>query len=229
VGTVANNVAGRWLRKKKVLQNIIVITTKEPWRLGTARWQIYSAIVARGKEAFVKLRESAGTYGELLDLLKSYKWIYIKLITDYSFRKLNKKGAIIVAGVVMRLHLVGSIGVSLLARYYTRDPEKAHAAADKLKATGLRPNVSKAGPNYVVYIATTDLLKLAEKDEAIRRAIALYLADKVKNGTPKQREIAKKILKKYPLFSLVLHILLNRAHNRQSNELLKASVFGRRP
>jgi len=55
----------------------------------------------------------------------------------------------------------------------------------------------KSGPNYVVYIATTDLLRLAERDETIRKAIALYLAEKVKNGTPRQREIAEKILQRH--------------------------------
>ncbi len=52
-----------------------------------------------------------------------------------------------------------------------------------------------------MYIATADLLKLAERDSEIRR-IALYLAEKVKNGTPRQRGIAEKILKRHPLFSL---------------------------
>jgi hypothetical protein len=61
----------------------------------------------------------------------------------------------------------------------------------------------KSGPNYVVYIAMSDLLKLAEKDDAIRRAIALYLAEKAKNGTPRQRELAEKILKRHPLFLLI--------------------------
>jgi len=45
-----------------------------------------------------------------------------------------------------------------------------------------------------VYIVTTDLLRLAERDEAVRKAIAQYLAEKAKNGTPRQREIAKKLL-----------------------------------
>jgi hypothetical protein len=40
----------------------------------------------------------------------------------------------------------------------------------------------------------------AEKDDAVRRAIALYLAEKAKNGTPRQREIAEKILKRNPFF-----------------------------
>ena len=103
------------------------------------------------------------------------------------------------AGVVMYLHLVSGGGGSLLAEHYTRDPEKAHVA-DKLKAAELRPNIVRSGPNYVVYITTADLLKLAERDGEIRRAIALYLAEKVKNGTPRQRELAEKILKRHPLF-----------------------------
>jgi hypothetical protein len=36
---------------------------------------------------------------------------------------------------------------------------------------------------------------LMRTDETIRKAIALCLADKVKNGTPRQREIAEKILR----------------------------------
>jgi hypothetical protein len=163
----------------------------------------------------------------LLDLLKAHKWIYIKLATEDGFRaayklkkrgidrlreayrqnngetptvshaEANKPGAVAVAGLIMHLRLVSGRGGSLLAEYYTRDPEKAHAA-DKLKTAGLRPNVVKSGPNYVVYIATTDLLKLAEKDDAVRRAVAQYLAEKAKNGTPRQREIAEKILQRHP-------------------------------
>ncbi len=82
-----------------------------------------------------------------------------------------------VAGVVMYLHLVSGGGGSLLAEHYTRDLGKALAVADKLKAAGLRPNIVRSGPNYVVYIATTDLLKPAEEDDAVRRAKALYLAE----------------------------------------------------
>jgi len=179
----------------------LVITAKEPWRLGLVA-NTYEALVATGREAFVKLREAAGIYGVLLDLLRAHKWIYIKLATDDGFRaalKQNKKG-ITVGGIVMYLRLVSGRGGSLLAEHYTRDIGRALAAADKLKAAGLRPNIVKSGPNYVVYIATTDLLKLAEEDDAVRRAVALYLTEKAKNGTPRQREIAEKILKRSPLF-----------------------------
>jgi len=114
----------------------------------------------------------------------------------------QRRGAVVVAGVVMSLHLVNGTGGSLLAEYYTRDVGKALAAAGRLESAGLRPNVIRHNPGYTVYIATADLLKLAERDGEIRRAVALYLAEKAKNGTPRQREIAEKILRRHPLFSL---------------------------
>ena len=52
----------------------------------------------------------------------------------------------------------------------------------------------------MVYIATADLLRLAERDGEIRRAVALYLAEKAENGTPRQRELARKLLQRHPLF-----------------------------
>jgi hypothetical protein len=51
----------------------------------------------------------------------------------------------------------------------------------------------RSGPKYVVYIAAADFLKLAERGGGIRKAVALYLAEKVKNGTPRQREIAENL------------------------------------
>jgi len=101
----------------------------------------------------------------------------------------------------MYLELVSGRGGSLVAKYFTRDLGKALAIAERLEEAGLRPNVARSGPNYVVYIATADLFRLAERDGEIRRAVALYLAEKAKNGTPRQREIAEKILKRNPLFS----------------------------
>jgi hypothetical protein len=221
--------------RRKVLSSEykLMIANKEPWRLGKSIGA-RKALVATGREAFVKLREAAGIYGGLLDSLKAHKWIYIKLATDdvlrvahklktekrsidilreaykhnnrviptVSHTEADKPGAVAVAGVVMHLELVSGRGGSLIAKHFTRDVGKALATADKLKAAGLRPNVVRSNANYVVYIAMSDLLKLAEGDEAVRRALALYLAEKVKNGTPRQREIAKKILKRHPFFDL---------------------------
>jgi hypothetical protein len=221
----------RW---RKVLRGryVLTIVAKEPWRLGLVA-NTYEALVATGKEAFVKLRETGGVYGELLDVLKAHKWIYIKLATDDVLRvahklktekrsidvlreaygqnsdeiptashaEADKPGAVAVAGVTMHLELVGGRGSSLVAKYFTRNVGKALAVAERLESAGLRPNIVRSNANYVVYIATADLLRLAEKDDTIRRAIAQYLAEKAKNGTPRQREIAEKILKKIPLFN----------------------------
>ncbi|MFZ8807358.1 MAG: hypothetical protein ACO2PN_04535 [Pyrobaculum sp.] len=123
----------------------------------------------------------------------------LKKLTAKPHRE-SKLGAVAVAGLIMHLRLVSGRGGSLQAEHYTRDFGKALAIAGRLKAAGLRPNIVKSGPNYVVYIATADVLKLAEEDDATRRAVALYLAYKAKNGTPRQRKIAEKILKRHPLF-----------------------------
>jgi len=84
--------------RKKVLRGDyqLVIAAKEPWRLGISIGT-GKALVATGKEAFVKLREAAGVYGALLDLLRSHEWIEIKPATDDGFRdafKLNRKRSI---------------------------------------------------------------------------------------------------------------------------------------
>ncbi len=62
-----------------------MIATKESWRLGHGI-SPKEAVVATGKEAFVKLREADGVYGELLDLLKAHKRIVVRLATDDVFR-----------------------------------------------------------------------------------------------------------------------------------------------
>jgi hypothetical protein len=219
--------------RRKVLSSEykLMIANKEPWRLGISVG-VCKALIASGKEAFTKLKEAASTYGELLDLLRAHKWIYVKLATDDGFRaayklktekrsidrlrkahrqnngeiptvtraKEPRRGTVAVAGVAMYLELVSGRGGSLVAKYFTRDVGKALAVAERLESAGLRPNIVKSGANYVVYIATADLLRLAERDGEIRRAIALYLAEKAKNGTPRQKEIAEKILKRIPLF-----------------------------
>jgi len=223
-------------RRREVLHGKykVVVAAKEPWRLGISVGT-RKTLVASGREAFVKLREAAGAYGVLLDLLKAHKWIEVKLAADDGFRATYKlkaekrsidvlretygqnngeisieqfsqvdrqrRSVVAVAGIVMYLHLVDS---SLLARRYVRDVRGALTIAERLESAGLKPNVVKTDARYMVYITTADLLKLAERDEAVRRAVALYLAEKAKNGTPRQREIAEKILKRHPFLNLAL-------------------------
>jgi hypothetical protein len=77
--------------RRKVLSSEykLMIAAKEPWRLGSSIG-VCKALIASGKEAFIKLKEAAGVYGKLLDLLKAHKWIYIKLATDDGFRAAYK-------------------------------------------------------------------------------------------------------------------------------------------
>jgi hypothetical protein len=207
----------------------LTVATKEPWRLGVVRGST-RALVAKGKEAFAKLKEAAGVYGELLDLLKAHKWIDIKLLTDDGFkaaykskakkRKIDllrakygradipiedddveKPNAVVVAGIAMRLQLLGGNGGSIIAIRTSRNPKKVLAMADRLESAGFRPNISKMGPRHMVYITTADLLRLAERDESAKKAIAVFLVEKAKNGTLRQRAIAEKILKRHPSFS----------------------------
>jgi len=110
---------------------------------------------------------------------------------------------VVVMGIEMYLYLVHGRGGSLFARRRVRNLGEALAIANRLETVGLKPNVVRSGYYYLVYIVTTDLVKLAEKDEVIRKTIALYLIEKVKNGTPRQREIATKILKRHPFLTLV--------------------------
>ncbi|MDT7869542.1 MAG: hypothetical protein RQ839_05155 [Thermoproteus sp.] len=221
----------RW---RNILQSKyeLLVATKEPWRLGI-RKGAYEALVATGREAFVKLRGSAGAYGELLDLLRAHKWIVVMLATDNALRvahnlktekrsidilretysghnndeiptlphvEADKPGVVTVAGVAMYLKLIRGKDGSLYGKRRIKNLGHALAIAGRLESAGLRPNIVKDGSKYAVYITTSDLLKLAEKDEAIRRAIALYLAEKAKNGTPRQKEMAEKLLKRHPLF-----------------------------
>jgi len=77
--------------RRKVLSSEykLMIANKEPWRLGSSIG-VRKALIASGKEAFTKLKEAAGVYGKLLDLLKAHKWIYIKLATDDVLRSAHK-------------------------------------------------------------------------------------------------------------------------------------------
>jgi hypothetical protein len=216
----------------------IIIASKEPWKLGRNLGS-RRALVASGREAFERLRETAGVYGELLDLLKAHKWIDVKLATDDALRlahknrkrsidvlretyggnngeistvlhtEADKPGAVAVAGIMMNLYLKGGRGGSLMARRYAHNARKALAIVGRLESAGLRPNVVPVGSDYMVYIAMADLLRLAEKDDKIRKAIAQYLAEKAKNGTPRQKEIAEKILKRHPHFLTLSAVLFS--------------------
>jgi len=211
----------------------LVIAAKEPWKLSNKNRK-FKTEIATSREAFIKLREAESVYGKLLDLLEAHKWVIVKVATDDALRiklkpkkkrsidtlreayngndeistiphvETDKPGTVAVAGVVMHLELIrGKVG-SLYAKKRVPNLGYAFAITKRLESAGLRPNIVRDGHKYKVYIAFEDLIKMAERDEAVRRAVALYLAEKAKNGTPRQREIAEEILKRHPLFDFPL-------------------------
>jgi hypothetical protein len=74
--------------------------------------------------------------------------------------------------------------MSVVAKHFTGD------LIGRLESAEPRPNVVRSGSNYVVYIATADLLKLAERRRK-QKSRSIVLAEKVKNGTPRQRDCGK--------------------------------------
>jgi hypothetical protein len=62
------------------------VIAKHPLRFGSRTVHL----IATGKKAFIKLREAAGIYGELLDLLRAHKWINVKLAADDGFKAIFK-------------------------------------------------------------------------------------------------------------------------------------------
>jgi hypothetical protein len=195
------------LREFLIGKHRLVIATKKPWKLGKQIAE-REALIATGKDAFIRLKNGANRYGELLELLKSRKWVIIKLAADDSFKasykqKLLKQaiGVIYVAGIEMRLQLVYCKSGTLRAHRRVHMYERALQIVETLKSIGVNVNIVKSGSDYEVYIPLIDLLQLAEKDESIKRAIGLFLINKSESGTPQQKEVAKKILKRYPFFA----------------------------
>jgi hypothetical protein len=142
--------------RKKVLRGDyqLVIAAKEPWRLGISIGT-GKALIATCKEAFINLKEEAGTYGALLDLLKAHKWIEIKLATDDGFKaayKLNRKRSIDVLREAYK-HNNGKI------------PTVSHTEADKpgaMAVAGIVMHlelVSGRGGSLVAKCSTRDLEK----------------------------------------------------------------------
>ena len=193
----------------------IMLSAKEPEKVGKPCGK-YQALVITGKDAYIKLANSAGKYGVLLNILEPHKWINLKLADD-NFRtefKLRQKGVpadvakslpdslVKLGDLEMRIHVVyGSGGTSLTLRYMTKMRDEAVDVARRLKNMGLRPNIIRGGPYYIVYIATLDVLRLATENESLRKKIADYLAFKAKYGTEKQKFIVTRFLRKYPIFA----------------------------
>jgi arginase family enzyme len=90
----------------------------------------------------------------------------------------------------MKFSLVSGNGGTLIAAYYVNTAEEAVAVANALETLGMRPNVVK-NKKYMVYVGLRDI----KKNEQLREAAMRFLKEKMKSGTPREREIVRRIIK----------------------------------
>lgn len=158
-----------------------------------------------GKALFKRLVEAAGRYGELLEILGSHKWLYLKAV--YKPRKKRKKPTYAggrrvkgliepIPGVVMNLLVVFNERGALWATKCLPTREEAENLAATLSASGFAPRVVKQGTGFTVYLPTGELKKITS--ENARRAIVQFLEEKLKHTTDqKHRTIIEKLIKKF--------------------------------
>jgi hypothetical protein len=185
----------------------VAISAKEPWRIGKVAGD-YEAVVAKGRDVFTRLIESAGPYGKLLDALQSHKWNYIKESAARKrsveiFREAVGNLSADTADTVqilesLKFSLVNGNGGTLIAAYYTSDIEEAVAVANALEKLGMRPNINTSNQKYVVYVGLNDI----KRNEQLKKVATQFLAEKLRSGTPRQREIARRIIERNPDFSV---------------------------
>jgi hypothetical protein len=184
----------------------VIIAAKDAWKIGRANG--YEALVAKGRDVFIRLAEVAGAYGELLDLLKAHKWIYVKETIARKrsvdiLRETAKNSHLEDLDLTsMKFSLVSGNGGTLIAAYYVNTAEEAVAVANALEALGMRPNmVVVKNKKYMVYVGLRDI----KKNEQLREAAMRFLMEKMKSGTQREKEIVRRIIERNPDFSMTDH------------------------
>jgi len=180
----------------------IAVAAKEPWKIGRTTGD-YEAVVAKGHDVFMRLAEAAGPYGMLLDLLKRHKWNYIKetvarkrsvdILREAVKNPRSEDPDRVLAS--MKFSLVSGNGGTLIAAYYANTAEEAVAAANALETLGMRPNVVKSNRKYI-YVGLGDI----KKNKQLREAAMRSLMEKMRSGTPREREIVRRIIERNPDF-----------------------------
>jgi len=97
----------------------------------------------------------------------------------------------------MKFSLVSGNGGALTAAYYANTAEEAVAAANSLETLGMRPNVVKSNRKYMIYVGLGDI----KKNKQLREAAMRFLMEKMRSGTPREKEIVRRIIERNPDFS----------------------------
>ena len=141
-----------------------------------------------GKDAKMLARQlilSAGSYGILLDVLRSHKWKHLKALANASYKE---PVYITIGEFKMRLLLTNKF---LIAVKQFKNKEEAELVVKKL-APHAHIYRSKG---YIVYVKWSWLKELMKRDPTLRETIVQYLIKKAET-----KPQARKILAKIPLF-----------------------------
>ena len=150
----------------------VEIASKIPLSTVVSRRGTY--VVGR-RELIMQMLEAAPQYGRLLDVLQSDKWLYLKALAEALQRSRPPPVKVTIAGAAFGLRLQSHGGCAIYAVYRSRRKEEAEAVAAALEELGIRYNQLHDGKYHMVYIATTELAKLAKEAKNVADALAKFL------------------------------------------------------
>jgi len=161
--------SGRSIRRRYA---IVEISSRIP--LSPVKTRNGTYIVGR-RELIMQMLNAAQEYGRLLDTLQSDKWLYLKTLAEALRHSRPPPVKITIARTAFGLRLQSHGGCAVYAVFRTRNEDEAKAVAAALEELGIRHNTLHDGKYYMVYIATTELARLAQKDQETARKITEFL------------------------------------------------------
>jgi hypothetical protein len=114
------------------------------------------------RELIMQMLDAAQDYGRLLDALRSDKWLYLKALAEALRHSRPPPVKITIAGTTFGLRLQSHGGCAVYAVFRTRNEDEARTVAVALEEMKIRYNKLYDGKYHMVYIATTELAKLAK-------------------------------------------------------------------
>lgn len=161
--------SGRSIRRRYA---VVEIASKIP--LSPVKTRNGTYVVGR-RELITQMLEAAPEYGRLLDALQADKWLYLKTLAETLRHSRAPPVKITIARATFGLRLQSHNGCGLYAVFRSRRKEEAEAVATALEELGIRHNTLYDGKYHMIYIATTELQKLAKETKNTANALTTFL------------------------------------------------------
>jgi putative sterol carrier protein len=161
--------SGRSIRRRYA---VVEVASKIP--LSTMKTRNGTYVVGR-RELITQMLNAAPEYGRLLDALRSDKWLFLKTLAEALQHSRPPSVKVTIAGTAFGLRLQTHGGCAIYAVYRSRRKEDADAVAAALEELGIRYNTLHDGKYHIVYVATTELTKLAKETKDVADALAKFL------------------------------------------------------